>query len=146
MSSQNSNTKTLFKSAAKNTGKFLSGLFGSGDVEIYGPKGKRDGPMAPGRDTKKGTINKFLGKFKDKDGYANSREAYQNYLNRKKKKKTGYQRFSGAKVSTGMMSPRSAGRVGAVGAATTFEDTLSSWNSRMRKFAVQRYYASLGKK
>ena len=46
MSSQNSKTKTLFKSAAKNTGKFLSGLFGSGDVEIYGPKGKRDGPMA----------------------------------------------------------------------------------------------------
>jgi len=146
MSSQNSNTKTLFKSAAKNTGKFLSGLFGSGDVEIYGPKGKRDGPMAPGRDTKKGTINKFLGKFKNQDGYANSREAYQNYLNSLDRLKTGYQRFSGARVSTGMMSPRSAGRVGAVGAATTFEDTLSSWNSRMRKFAVQRYYASLGKK
>ena len=147
MSSQNSKTKNLFTSAARNTGKFLSGLFGSGkDVEIYGPKGKRDGPMAPGRDTKQGTINKFLAKFQDDDGYANSRQAYQNYLNSLDRLKTGYQRFSGAKVGTGMMSPRSAGRIGAVGAATTFEDTLGDWNSRMRKFAVQRYYASLGKK
>ena len=87
-----------------------------------------------------------MGKFKDKDGYANSRQAYQNYLNSLDRLKTGYQRFSGAKVGTGMMSPRSAGRIGAVGAATTFEDTLGDWNSRMRKFAVQRYYASLGKK
>ena len=71
MSSQNSKTKNLFTSAARNTGKFLGGLFGSGkDVEIYGPKGKRDGPMAPGRDTKQGTINKFLAKFQDDDGYA----------------------------------------------------------------------------
>ena len=136
MSSQNSKTKNLFTSAARNTGKFLGGLFGSGkDVEIYGPKGKRDGPMAPGRDIKQGAISKFMGKFKDDGGYANSRQAYQNY-----------QRFSGAKVATGMMSPRTAGRVGGVGAATTFEDTLGDWNSRMRKFAVQRYYASLGKK
>ena len=37
MSSQNSKTKNLFTSAARNTGKFLGGLFGSGkDVEIYG--------------------------------------------------------------------------------------------------------------
>ena len=33
-----------------------------------------------------------------------------------------------------------------LGTATTFEDNLGDWNSRMRKFAVQRYYASLGKK
>ena len=32
MSSQNSNTKTLFKSAAKNAGKFLSGLFNTQDM------------------------------------------------------------------------------------------------------------------
>ena len=87
-----------------------------------------------------------MDKFKDEDGYANSRQAYQNYLDSLDRLKTGYQRFSGAKVGTGMMSPRSAGRIGAVGAATTFEDTLGDWNSRMRKFAVQRYYASLGKK
>ena len=144
MSSQNSNTKTLFKSAAKNTGKFLGGLFSTGK-DIMGPNPHTESGMSK-RSTKQGIVNKFLGKFKDKDGYANSREAYQNYLNSLDRLKTGYQRFSGAKVSTGMMSPRSAGRVGAVGAATTFEDTLSSWNSRMRKFAVQRYYASLGKK
>jgi hypothetical protein len=102
--------------------------------------------MAPGRDTKQGAISKFMGKFKDDGGYANSRQAYQNYLNSLDRLKTGYQRFSGAKVATGMMSPRSASRIGAVGRATTFEDTLGDWNSRMRKFAVQRYYASLGKK
>ena len=143
MSSQNSNTKTLFKSAAKNAGKFLSGLFNTQDM---GPNPQVESGESPRGLPKKTKLGKFLGKFKDKDGYANSRQAYQNYLNSLDRLKTGYQRFSGARVSTGMMSPRAAGRVGAVGAATTFEDTLSSWNSRMRKFAVQRYYASLGKK
>ena len=144
MSSQNSNTKTLFKSAAKNTGKFLSGLFSSGK-DVMGPNPQVESGESP-RSSKQGVINKFLGKFKDKDGYANSRQAYQNYLNSLDRLKTGYQSFSGAKVGTGMMSPKMAGRVRGIGRATTFEDTLSDWNARMRKFAVQRYYASLGKK
>ena len=144
MSSQNSKTKNLFTSAARNTGKFLGGLFGSGkDVMGRNPHTKSGQSK---RSTRQGAITKFMGKFKDDGGYANSREAYQNYLNSLDRLKTGYQRFSGAKVGTGMMSPRAAGRIGAVGAATTFEDTLGDWNSRMRKFAVQRYYASLGKK
>ena len=83
---------------------------------------------------------------KDKEGYGNARIAYKNYLDTLNSLKTGYQRFSGAKVSTGMMSPRMAGRVQSIGRATTFEDKLGEWNSRMRKFAVARYYASLGKK
>ena len=144
MSSQNSKTKNLFTSAARNTGKFLGGLFNSGK-DVMGPNPHKDSGMSK-RSTKQGAITKFMGKFKDKDGYANSRQAYQNYLNSLDRLKTGYQRFSGAKVATGMMSPRSASRIGAVGRATTFEDTLGDWNSRMRKFAVQRYYASLGKK
>tara|TARA_R110002012_G_scaffold213618_1_gene384706 strand:+ start:353 stop:787 length:435 start_codon:yes stop_codon:yes gene_type:complete len=144
MSSQNSKTKNLFKSAARNTGKFLGGLFGSGK-DVMGPNPHTKSGQSK-RSTRQGAITKFMGKFKDDGGYANSREAYQNYLNSLDRLKTGYQRFSGAKVATGMMSPRSAGRIGAVGAATTFEDTLGDWNSRMRKFAVQRYYASLGKK
>ena len=146
MSSQNSNTKTLFKSAAKNTGKFLSGLFGGGSEEVMGPNPHTDSGLSKRSGKSAGTITKFLRGFKSDDGYANSRQAYQNYLNSLDRLKTGYQRFTGAKVGTGMMSPRAAGRVGGVSAATTFEDTLGDWNSRMRKFAVQRYYASLGKK
>ena len=146
MSSQNSKTKNLFTSAARNTGKFLGGLFGGGCEDVMGPiphtksgQSKRSGKRA-------GSISRFMGKFKDDGGYANSRQAYQNYLNSLDRLKTGYQRFSGAKVGTGMMSPKMAGRVRGIGRATTFEDTLSDWNARMRKFAVQRYYASLGKK
>jgi len=146
MSSQNSKTKNLFKSAARNTGKFLGGLFKGGSEDVMGPNPHtKSGQSKRTRKTPSG-ISKFMDKFKDTDGYANSREAYQNYLNSLDRLKTGYQRFSGAKVATGMMSPRSASRIGAVGRATTFEDTLGDWNSRMRKFAVQRYYASLGKK
>jgi len=146
MSSQNSKTKNLFTSAARNTGKFLGGLFGGGSEDVMGPNPHTKSGQSKRSGKRSGSISRFMGKFKDDGGYANSREAYQNYLNSLDRLKTGYQRFSGAKVGTGMMSPRAAGRIGAVGAATTFEDTLGDWNSRMRKFAVQRYYASLGKK
>jgi hypothetical protein len=59
--------------------------------------------------------------------------------------KTGYQRLSGR---IGMSSPgaREATKIGQVGRTNNYEDYLRAWNSRMRKFAVQRYYASLGKK
>ena len=142
--------KNLFTNAAQNTGSFANmainysegeevpRLPNPGDVEIDLPKSK-----VP----KKG-VKGFLSKlFKgDSEGYQNSRAAYKNYLDTLSMLKTGYQRFSGAKVSTGMMSPRMAGRVQSIGRATTFEDKLGEWNSRMRKFAVARYYASLGKK
>ena len=49
-------------------------------------------------------------------------------------------------VPVGMMTPRMATTVGGAPKATTYENRLGDWNSRMRKFAVQRYYASLGKK
>ena len=39
-----------------------------------------------------------------------------------------------------------ATKIGQVGRTNNYEDYLRTWNSRMRKFAVQRYYASLGKK
>ena len=142
--------KNLFTNAAQNTGSFANMAINysegeemprapnPGDVEIDLPKSKV---------TKKG-VKGFLKKlFKGDDaGYQNSRAAYKNYLDTLSMLKTGYKRFSGAKVSTGMMSPRMAGRVQSIGRATTFEDKLGEWNSRMRKFAVARYYASLGKK
>lgn len=142
--------KNLFTNAAQNTGSFVNTainysegeeqpkLPNPGDVEIDLPKSK-----VP----KKG-VKGFLKKLfaKDTEGYGNARTAYKNYLDTLNSLKTGYQRFSGAKVSTGMMSPRMAGRVQQIGRATTFEDKLGEWNSRMRKFAVARYYASLGKK
>jgi hypothetical protein len=142
--------KNLFTNAAQNTGSFANmainysegeerpKLPNPGDVEIDLPTSK----------TKPKGVKGFLKKlFKGDDaGYQNSRAAYKNYLDSLSMLKTGYQRFSGAKVSTGMMSPRMAGRVQSIGRATTFEDKLGEWNSRMRKFAVARYYASLGKK
>ena len=42
MSSQNSNTKTLFKSAVKNTGKFLNGLFRDTSEDVMGPNPHTD--------------------------------------------------------------------------------------------------------
>ena len=143
--------KTLFTNAAENTGSFVNTainysegeekprLPNPGDVEIDLPKSKV---------TKSKGVKGFLKKLfsKDKEGYGNARTAYKNYLDTLNSLKTGYQRFSGAKVSTGMMAPRMAGRVQSIGRATTFEDKLGEWNSRMRKFAVARYYASLGKK
>jgi hypothetical protein len=143
--------KNLFTNAAQNTGSFANmainysegeevpRLPNPGDVEIDLPKSK-----VPKSKGVKGFLSKL---FKgDDEGYQNSRAAYKNYLDTLSMLKTGYKRFSGAKVSTGMMSPRMAGRVQSIGRATTFEDKLGEWNSRMRKFAVARYYASLGKK
>ena len=143
--------KNLFTNAAQNTGSFANmainysegeevpRLPNPGDVEIDLPKSK-----VPKSKGVKGFLSKL---FKgDDEGYQNSRAAYKNYLDTLSMLKTGYTRFSGAKVSTGMMSPRMAGRVKSIGRATTFEDKLGEWNSRMRKFAVARYYASLGKK
>ena len=142
--------KNLFTNAAQNTGSFVNTalnysegeekpkLPNPADVEFELPKSKVQ------KKGVKGFLNKL---FKgDDQGYQNSRAAYKNYLDTLSMLKTGYQRFSGAKVSTGMMSPRMAGRVQSIGRATTFEDKLGEWNSRMRKFAVARYYASLGKK
>jgi len=143
--------KNLFTNAAQNTGSFANMAINysegeemprapnPADVELDLPTVKN--PKSKGV---KGFLKKL---FKGDDaGYQNSRAAYKNYLDTLSMLKTGYQRFSGAKVSTGMMSPRMAGRVPSIGRASTFEDKLGEWNSRMRKFAVARYYASLGKK
>ena len=143
--------KNLFTNAAQNTGSFVNTAINYSEGEEM-PKAPNPADVELDLPTVKNTKSKgvkgFLKKlFKgDSEGYQNSRAAYKNYLDSLSMLKTGYQRFSGAKVGTGMMSPRMAGRVRGIGRATTFEDTLSDWNARMRKFAVQRYYASLGKK
>ena len=142
--------KNLFTNAAQNTGSFVNTALNYSEGE---EKPKLPNPAdveldLPTSKTKSKGVKGFLKKLfsKDKEGYGNARIAYKNYLDTLNSLKTGYQRFSGAKVSTGMMSPRMAGRVQSIGRATTFEDKLGEWNSRMRKFAVARYYASLGKK
>ena len=71
--------------------------------------------------------------------------AYDNYMNNLKMMKTGYQRLSGS-IGIRTPGPRDATKIGQVGRTSNYEDYLRAWNSRMRKFAVQRYYASLGKK
>ena len=142
--------KNLFTNAAQNTGSFVNTALNYSEGE---EKPKLPNPAdveldLPTSKTKSKGVKGFLKKLfsKDKEGYGNARIAYKNYLDTLNSLKTGYQRFSGAKVSTGMMSPRMAGRVQQIGRAATFEDKLGEWNSRMRKFAVARYYASLGKK
>ena len=143
--------KTLFTNAAENTGSFVNTAINYSEGEEK-PKAPNPADVELDLPTVKNPKSKgvkgFLKKLfsKDKEGYGNARIAYKNYLDTLNSLKTGYQRFSGAKVSTGMMSPRMAGRVQSIGRATTFEDKLGEWNSRMRKFAVARYYASLGKK
>ena len=142
--------KNLFTNAAQNTGSFVNTALNYSEGE---EKPKLPNPAdveldLPTSKTKSKGVKGFLKKLfsKDKEGYGNARIAYKNYLDTLNSLKTGYQRFSSAKVSTGMMSPRMAGRVQSIGRAATFEDKLGEWNSRMRKFAVARYYASLGKK
>ena len=143
--------KNLFTNAAQNTGSFVNTAINYSEGEEI-PKAPNPADVELDLPTVKNPKSKgvkgFLKKlFKEDDsGYQNSRAAYKNYLDSLNMLKTGYQRFSGAKVSTGMMSPKMASRVPSIGRASTFEDKLSEWNSRMRKFAVARYYASLGKK
>tara|TARA_E500000318_G_scaffold43086_1_gene41073 strand:+ start:352 stop:795 length:444 start_codon:yes stop_codon:yes gene_type:complete len=142
--------KNLFTNAAQNTGSFVNTAinYSEGEEKPRLPNPADVELDLPTSKTKSKGVKGFLNKLfaKDKEGYGNARIAYKNYLDTLNSLKTGYQRFSGAKVSTGMMSPRMAGRVQSIGRATTFEDKLGEWNSRMRKFAVARYYASLGKK
>ena len=75
----------------------------------------------------------------------NTKELSINDISNLKMMKTGYQRLSGS-IGIRTPGPRDATKIGQVGRTSNYEDYLRAWNSRMRKFAVQRYYASLGKK
>ena len=139
--------KDLFRDGAQKTGEFF-GSFGKGDRDLDAMDPNPGGTYEDGQFKKapKYRLAKLGKALKDSStGYDNRKQAYDNYMNNLKMMKTGYQRLSG-RIGMTNPGPRMATRVGQVGRTTNFEDTLRSWNSRMRKFAVQRYYASLGKK
>tara|TARA_R100001086_G_scaffold233271_2_gene154864 strand:- start:1764 stop:2180 length:417 start_codon:yes stop_codon:yes gene_type:complete len=136
---RNTETKNIFRNASKNAGSFVRDII-FGKPTQAGERGitREGGLLDKGKE--------FFKKMQNQEeGYGNARQAYKNYLDSLNMLKTGYQRSSG-KVPVGMMTPRMATRVGGAPKATTYENRLGDWNSRMRKFAVQRYYASLGKK
>ena len=135
--------KDLFREGARNTSEFFGGMFGE-QPDVMGPNPQVESGESP-RSAPLSKIRKLGKALKGASGYDNRKAAYDSYMNNLKLMKTGYQKLSG-KIGISSPGPRMATRVGQVGRTTNFEDTLRSWNSRMRKFAVQRYYASLGKK
>ena len=135
--------KDLFREGARNTSEFFGGMFGK-QPDVMGPNPQVESGESP-RSAPLSKIRKLGKALKGASGYDNRKAAYDSYMNNLKLMKTGYQRLSG-KIGMTSPGPRDATKIGQVGRTTNFEDTLRSWNSRMRKFAVQRYYASLGKK
>tara|TARA_R100001230_G_C5625289_1_gene133980 strand:+ start:408 stop:830 length:423 start_codon:yes stop_codon:yes gene_type:complete len=135
--------KDLFREGARNTSEFFGGMFGE-QPDVMGPNPQVESGESP-RSAPLSKIRKLGKALKGASGYDNRKAAYDSYMNNLKLMKTGYQRLSG-KIGMTSPGPRDATKIGQVGRTTNFEDTLRSWNSRMRKFAVQRYYASLGKK
>ena len=135
--------KDLFREGARNTSEFFGGMFGE-QPDVMGPNPQVESGESP-RSAPLSKIRKLGKALKGASGYDNRKAAYDSYMNNLKLMKTGYQRLSG-KIGMSSPGPRDATKIGQVGRTTNFEDTLRSWNSRMRKFAVQRYYASLGKK
>tara|TARA_R100001198_G_scaffold90857_1_gene68519 strand:+ start:408 stop:830 length:423 start_codon:yes stop_codon:yes gene_type:complete len=135
--------KDLFREGARNTSEFFGGMFGK-QPDVMGPNPQVESGESP-RSAPPSKIRKLGKALKGASGYDNRKAAYDSYMNNLKLMKTGYQRLSG-KIGMTSPGPRDATKIGQVGRTTNFEDTLRSWNSRMRKFAVQRYYASLGKK
>ena len=135
--------KDLFREGARNTSEFFGGMFGE-QPDVMGPNPQVESGESP-RSAPPSKIRKLGKALKGASGYDNRKAAYDSYMNNLKLMKTGYQRLSG-RIGMTNPGPRMATKIGQVGRTTNFEDTLRSWNSRMRKFAVQRYYASLGKK
>ena len=135
--------KDLFREGARNTSEFFGDMFGE-QPDVMGPNPQVESGESP-RSAPLSKIRKLGKALKGASGYDNRKAAYDSYMNNLKLMKTGYQRLSG-RIGMSTPGPRDATKIGQVGRTTNFEDTLRSWNSRMRKFAVQRYYASLGKK
>jgi len=117
--------KTMFNNASSNTADFFSF---SGDMDY---------PDRTIGDVLKESTKNFT-------SYGNRMDKYNAYLNTLKRLDVGLQKMSG-KVATGVKAPASAGQVSGI-KSTKFSDKVDEWNSRMRKFAVARYYAELGKK
>jgi hypothetical protein len=139
--------KNIFNNASRNTSNFFTSSIPEG---IPGGTYPEENPeMGGGAPNRRGTtigqrIKKALGEAAGDIGSGKRLEAYQSYLNTLQYIKSSGRGVSleGAKVSTRPVdSP--TGRGTKIG-ATSFENQLDSWNARFRKFAIQRYYESLG--
>tara|TARA_R100000664_G_C2738925_1_gene127773 strand:+ start:403 stop:831 length:429 start_codon:yes stop_codon:yes gene_type:complete len=137
--------KDLFRDGAQKTGEFFGSILNNPQDDVMGPNPQVESGESPRSAPKLSRLKKLGKALKGASGYDNRKAAYDSYMNNLKLMKTGYQKLSG-RIGMSSPGPRDATKIGQVGRTTNFEDTLRSWNSRMRKFAVQRYYASLGKK
>ena len=137
--------KDLFRDGAKATGDFFGSILTSPQDDVMGPNPQVESGRSPRSAPRINKIKKLGKAIKDSSGYDNRKAAYDNYMNNLKMMKTGYQKLSG-RIGMSSPGPKMATKIGQVGRTNNYEDYLRTWNSRMRKFAVQRYYASLGKK
>ena len=140
--------KNIFNNASRGTTNFYSSIMPSDPTGGFDPeKNPEMGGGAPNR--RSGTtlgqrIRKALGEAAGDIGEGKKLEAYQSYLNTLQYIKSSGRGISleEAKVSTRPVdSP--TGRGTKIG-TESFENQLENWNSRFRKFAISRYYASLG--
>jgi hypothetical protein len=141
--------KNIFNNAARGTTNFFTSYTPEGIPGGFDPgKNPEMGGGAPNRKTGVTLgqrIKKALGEAAGEIGGEGKKlEAYQSYLNTLQYIKSSGRGISleGAKVSTRPVdSP--TGRGTKIG-TERFENQLENWNSRFRKFAISRYYASLG--
>lgn len=135
------NLKTLFNNASRNTAMDASSWTyvdpnpgGTWEDGVWKPSSEKT-PWEKGQEAVKKALQDA-----SKGG-----KAYETYLQTLNMLKTSRVNLPG-KIALGMESPRTYGgqapgksRVG----VTSFEEKLNEVNARMRKFAVQKYYAGI---
>ena len=134
-------TKNLFNNASKNTASFYT-FEDTKYGNSFAPSPAEDWETEESGGGIIDAIKKAAGKFST--GYGNRLDAYNAYLNTLKRLDVGIKRLPGR-----VDAQQSFKRPGVPSTAirgTSFEDKLSEWEGRMKRFAVARYYAQLGKK
>lgn len=132
--------KNLFNNASKNTASFYTFTHPDTDETFDGTEGVFKTEESGGGIID--AIKKAAGKFSS--GYGNRLDAYNAYLNTLKRLDVGIKRLPG-RVDA-QQAFKKPGVPSTAIRGTSFEDKLSEWESRMRRFSFARYYAELGKK
>lgn len=139
--------KNIFNNASRNTSNFFTAYMPGDNTGGFDPE--KNPEMGGGAPNRRGTtlgqrIKKALGEAAGDIGSGKRLEAYQSYLNTLQYIKNSGRgiNFEGAKVST-RPTVSEIGRGTKIG-TTSFENQLEGWNARFRKFAISRYYESLG--
>jgi len=123
------NIKSIYDTAARNTAKdMVLGTLDDGDVE---GESKIEEIQRRSKDAIKKTSKEMAdGKF------------YQTYLDTLNSLQSQKVRLSG-RIGISQMRPQMAGKVTGVG-MTKYKEKLAEVKARMRKFATEKYYASIG--